>query len=360
MAEIRGTQGRDVLQGTNSRDIITTYNGNDTVWAWGGNDVVYGGNNLDWLFGGDGHDALYGRAGDDWLGGDKGNDYLDGGAGNDRMEGGRDNDIYIVEDEGDRVIEYANEGIDTISVYLEQFSRNYGMPDHVENLHIFGDYRRYGPDVNSVFGNNLSNHITLRSSSWYRVYGFGGDDTIIGHDTGLDFFFGGNGNDTLDGKGNDDEIRGGHGHDRLIGGFGNDHLFGDHGNDIVQGGANHDYLVGYDPRSNTLSKDDVDILEGGGGRDTFALAHHSSDPRHNRNPYAQGAGYGVIEDFNRFEDTINLTHSGGKSAFSLGVGDYDGDGRRDDTAIYYGSHFNALIGVVKNNTGLSLNHSYFR
>ncbi|MGE8537890.1 MAG: type I secretion C-terminal target domain-containing protein [Acinetobacter sp.] len=82
------------------------------------------------------------------------------------------------------------------------------------------------------------------------IYGYGGEDTIIGG-SGNDFIYGGTDNDTLSG---------GAGNDYLVGGAGNDTLRGDSGNDVLVGGEGNDYLYGGAGNN---------IFNGGAGNDTF-------------------------------------------------------------------------------------------
>ena len=216
----------------------------------------------------------------------------------------------------------------------------------------------------SISGNNSDNHINISYGSNARyvyAYGENGNDTILGgsNDQTIDTIYGGKGTDKLYGKNGRDNLYGDEGNDILYGGNGNDFLSGSQGNDRLYGNSDSDYLRGYTP-SNNKSRNDRDILTGGAGRDTFELAQHSAGSSVNRNPYAYAPGYAVITDFNRNEDKIRLTWKGNMDGFSLGVGDSDRDGRNDDTYIYYGSpSFNNIVGIVENNTGLSLNRSYF-
>jgi len=76
-------------------------------------------------------DQLMGTSTDDVLSGLEGNDYIDGCAGDITMYGGQGNDEYNVYSQGDTIIEYANEGND--SVYS---SISYTLPDNVENLYL--------------------------------------------------------------------------------------------------------------------------------------------------------------------------------------------------------------------------------
>jgi serralysin len=117
--------------------------------------------------------------------GGAGNDTLDGGlgAGSDRLVGGAGNDTYIVNANGDRLVEAANGGTDTA---LSKIG-NYSLSANFENLTYIGTGNFRGN------GNGLANTIT-----------------------------GGSGNDTLFGNGGSDRLIGGAGNDRLSGGAGAD------------------------------------------------------------------------------------------------------------------------------------------
>lgn len=77
-------------------------------------------------------------------------------------------------------------------------------------------------------------------------------DTLIGSEI-RDVMYGFNGNDTLNGRGGDDEIygalhadllRGGDGLDEIYGGSGNDRLYGEGSSDTIYGGTGADILSG--------------------------------------------------------------------------------------------------------------------
>jgi Ca2+-binding RTX toxin-like protein/subtilisin-like proprotein convertase family protein len=147
-----------------------------------------------------GADKLYGMGGNDTLRGYAGDDLLDGGSGYDTMYGGAGDDTYIVNSTGDRVVELANEGIDTV-----RSSVSLTLPANVENLVLTGTSSLTGT------GNELDNTITGNSAA-NRLYGRGGNDTLNG----------GAGNDTLYGEAGDDTLVGGLGNDVLVGGPGAD------------------------------------------------------------------------------------------------------------------------------------------
>ncbi|WP_375411312.1 calcium-binding protein [uncultured Bradyrhizobium sp.] len=148
---------------------------------------------------GHGDTVLWGNVGDDTLIGQGGGDVLIGGVGADTMVGNAGNDIYVADNIGDKVIEHAGEGTDTVYVWAS----GYTMDDNVE--------------VGAI-GN--ASAMTLSGNS--------GDNWLWGNA----------GNDTLIGGGGNDFISGGAGTDTLIGGTGDDIIIVDNVNDLVVENAN--------------------------------------------------------------------------------------------------------------------------
>lgn len=169
-------QGTDVVLTTLAAYTLTI--NVENLFAIGAGARNFGGNGLD--------NRIVGGAGSDTLSGAGGNDTLDGGLGGDRMLGGLGNDVFIVDDAGDLVIEYANQGIDTVLTSLSAYT----LTINVENLMAMGSGAR------NFVGNGLDNLIV------------GGDlaDTLIG----------GAGNDTLDGGAGNDVLYGGAGNDTFL------------------------------------------------------------------------------------------------------------------------------------------------
>jgi len=128
----------------------------------------------------DGSHLIQGFAANDALYGNGGNDALDGGAGIDRMAGGTGDDAYFVDNYGDKVIENAAEGIDSVLA-----TANYKLSANVENLTLGGSAQIWG------YGNDLDNALTGNDAA-NKLYGLGGNDIIDGKG-GVDRMFGGTG-----------------------------------------------------------------------------------------------------------------------------------------------------------------------
>ncbi|MEN6624547.1 MAG: calcium-binding protein, partial [Smithella sp.] len=196
-----GTNHTDIITTLRDNDLIYSLNGGDEVHSGLGNDTIYGGNGMDLFYGDGGSDAIYGEAGSDTLFGGNGSDYLfggngvdylygergkdtlDGGSGADVMSGGLGDDTYIVDNPDDVVMEYYNEGTDTV-----QSSKTYNLSNNIENLILTGSSAINGT------GNDLDNIITGNSAG-NTLTGNAGNDTLDGS-SGNDMLIGGNGSDT--------------------------------------------------------------------------------------------------------------------------------------------------------------------
>ena len=198
-----------------------------------------------------------------------GNDLLDGGAGADTLTGGYGNDLYMVDNTGDRVLELAAAGHDTV-----RSSVSYALSDYVEDLELTGSSSVGGTGNagrNTLRGNSGANRLDGGAGADLLVGG-AGDDTYVVDDTGdavyevadagadtvetsVSFTLGaevenlvligtsavnGTGNaldNTLIGNSADNLLTGGAGNDTLRAGAGNDKLYGGDGNDALIGDA---------------------------------------------------------------------------------------------------------------------------
>ncbi|WP_176559861.1 glycosyl hydrolase [Teichococcus rhizosphaerae] len=130
---------------------------------------------------------FYGSSKTETLTGTDGHDAFKSGGGNDTMKGGKGDDTYTVYTAGDKVVELAGQGIDTVETWLS----SYTLPANVENLVVTG-------------------------TSWTAATGNALDNRIIGNDS-PNTLNGGAGNDVLTGgKGADKFVIGkGLGHDLI-------------------------------------------------------------------------------------------------------------------------------------------------
>ncbi|WP_319824249.1 Hint domain-containing protein [Thalassovita sp.] len=199
--------------------------GDDTIDGGDGDDLIYGDAGADSLIGGDGADTLVGGDGNDTLAGGADGDSLDGGAGMDFLD-------YSGSDEG-------------VNIDLGAGTASGG--------HAEGDTLAGGLD--GIIG-----------SEW--------DDTLVGYDgQGADWtnvFFGGGGNDFMDGAGGDDSLYGEEGDDTILGGDGDDVVAGGDGDDLLIGGGGADTLDG-GTGNDTLNVGGGDSAAGGEGDDVFNI-----------------------------------------------------------------------------------------
>lgn len=219
---------------------------------------------------------------------------LDGGAGADTMIGAGGDDVYVVDSLGDRVVEFAGEGADTI-----RSSLSLTLVANVENLILTGvaTIDATGNDNdNRLIGNVAANVLTGAAGSDTLDGGVGADTMIggVGNDTyvvdqagDLIVEYAGEGNDTvmasvsltlganlenlvmtgsaaisgvgngldnrlvgncaanrLQGCGGNDTLEGGGGDDVLTGGSGSDLVYGGDGDDVIDGASGNDFLAG--------------------------------------------------------------------------------------------------------------------
>ena len=365
-----GNSAANTIKGNSGDNVLTGNGGTDSIFGFGGDDTLNGGSSFDSLIGGDGadtvnagdgadwirgeagNDILSGEGGNDKIFGEAGNDTLDGGTGNDIMTGGTGDDIYVYDGAGDRAIENADEGTDTI-----QSTANYTvLADNIENLTLTGSGNISG------MGNNLDNTITGNSGN-NVLTGGGGNDTLIGGE-GSDTYMISDNTDTItegtaaagtdkvissitysiatdygiedlelslsgdiDGTGNvfDNTITGNSGANTLTGQQGNDTLYGMAGNDSLVGGSGNDTLDG---------GTGTDSLTGGTGDDTYIMVDQLDT---------------ITENASEGTDTVNVyfNYTLGSNLENLvlaGASHINGTGNADDNTITGNSARNTIDG----------------
>ncbi len=135
------------------------------------------------------NEYFYGMGGNDTLMGGGGSDSLDGGVGADLLVGGTGDDSYWVDNIADRVVELADEGVDTV---FSEVTFNLTSTPYVEKLFLTGY------SSSSAVGNSLGN--VLRGNSGNNVLdGGAGNDTIFGAGVAKDECFAVAGNDVVRG-----------------------------------------------------------------------------------------------------------------------------------------------------------------
>ena len=231
---IRGGAGNDVIVGGPSQSVLTAFGGEGRDWIYGGAhaDVLDGGKGADYLFGSRGDDTYHvtesdrieeyagegrdtaiaagsftlqpevenliltgtgntkgtGNASANHITGNAGANVLKGGGGNDTLVGGAGNDTYVT-DGGDRIVEKAGGGIDTVRA-----SVGFALGANLEHLILIGT-----GDINGT-GNTRANKLTGNSGA-NVLKGGEGNDTLTGGAGQDAFVF-----NTTPGAGNVDRI----------------------------------------------------------------------------------------------------------------------------------------------------------
>lgn len=224
-------------------------------------------------------DILYGTSGDDYIRALRGNDFISTGAGNDTLHGGAGadimlggtgDDLYYVDNINDKVIEYENEGRDTVAATI-----SYELVDNIERLELVGTaaINGRGNNLNNVIVGNLNNNILDGKAGKNTLSGGAGDDTYVINASNANDVINetaDNGNDTvrssiaysiqklsnvenivLTGQDNitaigntgNNYIEGNSGNNLLRGLYGNDTLYGGGGIDTLMGGADDDTYI---------------------------------------------------------------------------------------------------------------------
>jgi serralysin len=217
-----GSSGGDLLFGEAGADLLEGAVGNDRILGGAGSDRIFGGDGIDLadymgspegvfiallnniaLFGdahgdvflgieniagsaytdtlmGDfGANQLMGLGGDDELHGLIGDDRLVGGAGADRLIGGTGNDTYFA-DQGDQIVEFAGEGVDTVEV-----TSSYVLVPGVDAEYLTTYWGSYvaldltGNASGNVITGNSGNNVINGHDGNDELWGYGGQDSFL-------------------------------------------------------------------------------------------------------------------------------------------------------------------------------------
>jgi Ca2+-binding RTX toxin-like protein len=251
--------------------------------------------------------------------GGEGNDILTGGRFNNELIGGNGDDTYNIYGAGDKVIETANGGNDTVKIFV-----NHTMADNVETL-------RMGLENLTAHGNSLANRM-IGTDGADTFYGHGGNDTIQGLG-GNDYIWGGEGDDTISGDDGNDYLYGEAGNDKLLGGAGNDVLNGGAGNDTLEGGAGVDTLTG-GAGADTFLFREGDLAAPKGQMDTITDFSSADGDRISLNMIDANIKTAVDDKF-KFLGTAAFSHTAGELRYevvngnAIVMGDTNGDGVAD-------------------------------
>jgi Ca2+-binding RTX toxin-like protein len=335
-----GGKGHDTYVVDNADDIVTeaAEEGIDTVRASVSyaltanveNLVLTGAGNIDGM----------GNGLANTITGNAGSNMLDGGAGADILAGGDGHDTYMVDHEGDLVVERPGEGTDTVRA-----SVSYVLTANVENLVLTGAGNIDGTGnglANTITGNAGANLLDGGAGADILIGG-GGDDTYIvddlndvvleaqaeGTDTvraAVSHALGAHvenlvltGADHIDGTGNGlaNAITGNGGDNRISGGAGDDLLDGGRGQDTAMfSGLRADYTISRNSDGSLTVEDNHPTARD--GRDTisnFEFLHFADGtialPSHPPGaPVVQGFVNPVNEDAAPFTYVANVQSPG--------------------------------------------------
>ena len=303
-------------------------------------------------------DKLKGTSGPDKLFGLGGNDILDGRKGADKMYGGAGDDTYLVDHVGDKVIEKAGQGTDTVKSKV-----TFTLGANVENLTLLGSAAINGTGnelANTIIG-NAGNNVISGGAGGDFLDGGGGINTlsyftsatgvevnlatnvvdlgdaagdVIANFSNVDGSNDPTSGDFIVGNGDDNVIRGFGGHDLLRGAAGNDTLQGGDGDDVLEGGAG------------------ADNLDGGDGFDTLSYFFSANGVTVNLATDTVSGGDAAGDTIANFEDISGsnsgssgdtLTGNNGNNVIEGNNGDDVLEGKGGSDFLYGGAGFDTLI-----------------
>jgi Ca2+-binding RTX toxin-like protein len=290
------SNGNDYLDGEGGNDYMVGGGKDDILYGGVGDDTLIGDDELtnvaaefqgaDYLDGEDGSDYLVGGGGDDILLGGTGNDYMEGGTGADYMEGGAGDDTYVVDSEGDVIVEadvadgtsapastLALLALTALAPSIDnvQSSVTYTLGVNLDNLTLTGTAAINGA------GNSLNNVLTGNIAANVLTGGAGDDFYYVDNVADTVIEVAGEGSDTVSSSvsfalaDNVEQLQAsGTAAIDLCGNTMDNGLFGNTESNVLTGGAGNDYLVGN-------AGNDVYAFNRGDGQDSINNTDFSRD-----------------------------------------------------------------------------------
>ena len=332
---INAAAGNDYLAGCAGDDHLFGGDGNDKIFNGCGNDRSFGGIGNDDIRGEDGTDSLYGGDGNDQLNGDADalsglslieNDFLDGGLGDDILTGGQGMDTLIGGLGNDTLVVGPNTSNASTDLLVDQLSGGAG----IDKLSVYGPNYFMTQQVTVILGATTLvqfDGVTVASASQIEV---------------LDISAYGGGSHRIEGGGQADLVRTGHGNDLIISFGGNETLESTFGSDTIHAGSGNDVIRYVQVGGN-------DIIDAGAGNDAVILSlpylNQTLEPGVSQ--ISGGAGFDVL--------TISSTD---RSITFTGAALFDGATKIADltgfeSVVYYGSAAGAATTGTNNNDTLN-------
>ncbi len=256
--------------------------------------------------------TINGTSGNDTLDGGAGNDTLNGGLGDDIAFGGAGNDTYIYktgdgsdtikDDSGFDVIQFTETSRTEVHDFRRVNTENDLLITFANGDQITIQDQFNGKPVERIDVNALNDADDQSINIQTGLNGSAGDDLLIG--TG--------GVDTINGGGGKDAISGGSGDDFLNGGSGNDDFlyFRGDGNDTIDGGTDSDevQLVGDSTINNSWNFTGATVVQQVETTQSVSLSNVE------RVEFTGGAN---IDSFNASATTLEVIFDGGAGADSF-------------------------------------------
>lgn len=294
------------------------------------------------IFGTEGNNFLYGSLGRDTLQGNGGDDYLDGGADIDTMKGGLGADTYVVDNKNDKVVELADEGIDTV-----QASVSHTLRENVENLSLTGTENLTGNGnalSNVIVGNSGNNTLSGGAGTNTLMGGDGNDTYVVTSSTDVIIEKAGEGSDTIRSTvsytmGEDVEkmVLGGTADLDATGSSTGNTIYGNAGDNEIAGAGGRDVLYGRDGADSFVFNAITDSTVSSSGRDVikdFSIAQGDKIDLSGID-LGEGSTFTFIgtNGFSKTAGEVNIKFSG---ANTIVQADTDGNGKADFSVFLVG------------------------